>query len=136
MVARILAYCLNAQDNLIFCKGLSDAEEADLWARDLHDAIELWIDVGEPAVDRIKKASRVAKEVKVYSFNSKSDTWWSQGQDQFRQFRASYFQLPWPQIQTLAAKVNKTMDWSMTISEGSLFVSTEDGDCEVQCQNL
>ena len=136
MVARILAYCLNAQDNLMFCKGLSDAEEADLWVRDVHDAIALWIDVGEPAVDRIKKASRMAKAVKVYSFNSKSATWWTQGQDQFRQLRADYFQFPWPQVQALAAKVNKTMDWSMTISEGSLFVSTENGDCEVQCQAL
>jgi uncharacterized protein YaeQ len=72
----------------------------------------------------------------VYSFNSKSDTWWSQNQVQFRQLRASVFQFPWPQVQALAAKVNKTMDWSITITESTLFVSTEDGDCEVQCQNL
>jgi uncharacterized protein YaeQ len=136
MVARILAYCLNAQDNLIFCKGLSDADEADLWARDLNDVIELWIDVGEPAAERIKKASRLAKAVKVYSFNSKSDTWWTQGQEEFTQLKAQWFQFPWPQVQALAAKVNKTMDWSMTISENSIFVSTEDGDVEVTLNSL
>jgi len=136
MVARILAYCLNAQDNLIFCKGLSDADEADLWARDLNDAIELWIDVGEPAAERIKKASRLAKAVKVYSFNSKSDTWWTQGQEEFTQLKAQWFQFPWPQVQALAATVNKTMDWSMTISENSIFVSTEDGDVEVTLISL
>ena len=136
MVARILAYCLNAQDNLIFCKGLSDADEADLWARNLNDAIELWIDVGEPAAERIKKASRLAKAVKVYSFNSKSDTWWTQGQEEFTQLKAQWFQFPWPQVQALAAKVNKTMDWSMTISENSIFVSTENGDVEVSLKAL
>lgn len=136
MVARILAYCLNAQDNLIFCKGLSDADEADLWARNLNDAIELWIDVGEPAAERIKKASRLAKAVKVYSFNSKSDTWWTQGQEEFTQLKAQWFQFPWPQVQALAATVNKTMDWSMTISENSIFVSTEDGDVEVTLNSL
>lgn len=136
MVARILAYCLNAQDNLIFCKGLSDADEADLWARNLNDAIELWIDVGEPAAERIKKASRLAKAVKVYSFNSKSDTWWTQGQEEFTQLKAQCFQFPWPQVQALAATVNKTMDWSMTISENSIFVSTENGDVEVSLKAL
>jgi len=136
MVARILAYCLNAQDNLIFCKGLSDADEADLWARDLNDVIELWIDVGEPAAERIKKASRLAKAVKVYSFNSKSDTWWTQGQEEFTQLKAQWFQFPWPQVQALAATVNKTMDWSMTISENSIFVSTENGDVEVSLKAL
>jgi uncharacterized protein YaeQ len=136
MVARILAYCLNAQDNLIFCKGLSDADEADLWARNLNDAIELWIDVGEPAAERIKKASRLAKAVKVYSFNSKSDTWWTQGQEEFTQLKAQWFQFPWPQVQALAATVNKTMDWSMTISENSIFVSTENGDVEVSLKAL
>jgi uncharacterized protein YaeQ len=136
MVARILAYCLNAQDNLIFCKGLSDADEADLWARNLNDVIELWIDVGEPAAERIKKASRLAKAVKVYSFNSKSDTWWTQGQEEFTQLKAQWFQFPWPQVQALAATVNKTMDWSMTISENSIFVSTENGDVEVSLKAL
>jgi uncharacterized protein YaeQ len=136
MVARILAYCLNAQDNLIFCKGLNDADEADLWARNLNDAIELWIDVGEPAAERIKKASRLAKAVKVYSFNSKSDTWWTQGQEEFTQLKAQWFQFPWPQVQALAATVNKTMDWSMTISENSIFVSTENGDVEVSLKAL
>ena len=136
MVARILAFCLNARQNLIFCKGLSDADEADLWARDLNDTCELWIDVGEPAVDRIKKASRIAKAVKVYSFNSKSDTWWAQNKNSLQALKAEYFQFPWEQIQALAALVQKTMDWSMTISENSLFVSTEHGDCEVNCLAL
>jgi uncharacterized protein YaeQ len=35
----------------------------------------MWIDLGEPSPDRIKKASRIAKEVKVYSFNRKSSHW-------------------------------------------------------------
>jgi uncharacterized protein YaeQ len=136
MVARILAYCLNAQENLIFCKGLSDAEEADLWAHDLNEAIELWVDVGEPAAERIKKACRVAKEVKVYSFNSKSDTWWLQGQEKFSQLKAQWYQFPWSQMQELAAIVNKTLDWSITISEKSLYVSTGNGEFEVTCQDL
>jgi uncharacterized protein YaeQ len=136
MMARLLAYCLNDRDNLEFCKGLSNPEEPDLWAKNLNDGIELWIDVGEPMVDRIKKASRQAKEVKIYSFNSKSDTWWSQNEPQLRQLSAEYFQFPWDQIQALSKLVKRTMDISMTLSENSIYVSTDDGDCELVCLAL
>ena len=136
MVVRLLAYCLNASDNLIFCKGLSDADEADLWAKNLNGGIELWIDVGEPAVDRIKKSARQAKTVKVYSFNSKSDTWWSQGKADYSALNAEYVQLPWEQVQALASRVNKTMAWSVTVSENSLYVATEDGEVELTCTRL
>ena len=136
MMMRVLAYCLNVRDNLEFCKGVSNPEEADLWARDLNDNIELWIDVGEPAVDRIKKATRLAKELKVYSFNNKSDTWWLQGQEFFKQLPAEFFQFEWQQIQALAKLVTRTMEWSITISENSIYVSSEEGDCEVKCLAL
>lgn len=57
MMARVLAFCINAQEHLDFTRGLSTVEEPDIWARTLDDQISLWIDVGEPAVDRIKKSN-------------------------------------------------------------------------------
>ena len=101
MMVRVLAFCINAQDRLVFTRGLSAAEEPDLWAHTLDGQISLWIDVGEPAVDRIKKATRRATTVKVYSFNSKSDIWWSQGREKFNTLKVSVFQFPWESIQSL-----------------------------------
>ena len=69
MMARVLAFCMNAQEGLSFTKGLSAVEEPDIWARTLDGRIALWIDMGEPTADRIKKAARLCPEVKVYSFN-------------------------------------------------------------------
>ena len=46
MMARVLAYCLNAQEGLVFTKGLSEIEEPDLWVRTLDEKTTLWIDVG------------------------------------------------------------------------------------------
>ena len=68
MMVRMLAFCINAQESLTLTKGLSTAEEPDLWAHTPDGRIALWIDVGEPAPDRIKKATRIAQMVKVYSF--------------------------------------------------------------------
>ena len=131
MMARVLAYCINAQENLAFSKGLSAVEEPDIWARSLDDKISLWIDVGEPSVDRIKKATRLATAVKIYSFNAKSNVWWNQGQLKFGDLKASIFQLQWEQIQALAALVQRTMDCSVTITGDSAFIATQSGECEV-----
>ncbi|PXW85214.1 uncharacterized protein YaeQ [Nitrosomonas sp. Nm84] len=131
MMARILAFCINAQESLSFTKGLSTAEEPDLWAHTLDGRIALWIDVGEPASDRIKKATRLAQTVKVYSFNSKSNIWWIQEQEKFNQLTALIFQFQWKDIQALAKLVQRTMDISVTITENSAYVATESGECEV-----
>ncbi|MES0327101.1 MAG: YaeQ family protein, partial [Gammaproteobacteria bacterium] len=136
MMVRVLAYCINAQEHLTFTKGLSDIDEPDIWARTLDDQLTLWIDVGEPAVDRIKKASRIAREVKVYCFNTKSDVWWDQAQAKIRQLKASVFRFKWQDIQALAAMVQRTMEISVTITGDSAYVATEQGECEVNWETL
>lgn len=55
MLARILAFCLNAQKDLEFTKGLSTTEEPDLWHVADDQSITHWIEIGEPEPDRIKK---------------------------------------------------------------------------------
>ncbi len=136
MMARVLVFCINAQEHLAFTKGLSAVDEPDIWARSLDDQLALWIDVGEPAFDRIKKATRLAATVKVYSFNSKSDVWWSQLQAKLSTLNAAVFQLDWTGIQALATLVQRTMDFSVTISGDSAYFATELGECEVSWKAL
>ena len=136
MMVRILAFCINAQESLIFTKGLSAAEEPDLWAHTPDGRIALWIDVGEPAADRIKKATRLAQTVKVYSFNSKSNIWWMQEQEKLNKLTASIFQFQWQNIQALEKLVQRTMDISITITGDSAYVATESGECEVNWISL
>ncbi|MCW9014786.1 MAG: YaeQ family protein [Gammaproteobacteria bacterium] len=136
MMVRVLAYCINAQENLAFTKGLSSVAEPDIWVRALNEQILLWVDVGEPAVDRIKKATRLASAVKIYSFNSKSDVWWDQGQEKIKRLQASVYRFQWQHIQALAMLVQRTMDFSITITGDSAYVATELGECEVSWEPL
>ncbi|WP_305261072.1 YaeQ family protein [Nitrosomonas sp.] len=131
MMVRMLAFCINAQESLVLSKGLSTVEEPDLWAHTPDGRIALWIDVGEPAPDRIKKATRIAQTVKVYSFNSKSNVWWMQEKTKFNELTAAIYQFQWPNIQALAKLVQRTMDISVTITEESAYVAAESGECEV-----
>ncbi|MBL4850787.1 MAG: YaeQ family protein [Gammaproteobacteria bacterium] len=131
MMARVLAYCINAEENLAFTKGLDEAEEPDIWLRSLDGQLILWLDLGEPAVARIKKATRLASIVKVYSFNSKSDVWWGQNQVKFKQLPVSVYRFQWQDIQLLAKLVERTMEFSVMITDNSAQFSTKLGECEV-----
>ena len=136
MLVRVLAYCLNTQEGLKLGAGLSSPEEADVWAHTLHDSIKLWIEVGEPVVDRVKKATRRAPEVKVYSFNSKAGVWWTQNQAELAKLDASVYKFAWPDVQGFAALLDRTMDISISVSGETAFISTKRGDCEVSWEVL
>jgi uncharacterized protein YaeQ len=136
MFVRILTYCTNASSGLRFTAGLSTPDEPDIAEMDLQGSMLHWIDVGEPAFERIKKASRLAKIVSIYSFNRKSDTWWQQEQSFFNKLAINVNQFNWPQVQDLAKLVERTMEFSITISENTFFVSSAKDNVEVSCIKL
>lgn len=131
MMTRLLAYIINAQEYLAFTQGLSTPDEPDIIVKAMDDEILTWIDVGEPAADRIKKASRQARAVKVYSFNSKSNIWWQQEQKKIKALPVSVYQFQWPQITALAQMVERTMDVSFTITGHSVYIAMNQGELEV-----
>lgn len=136
MMARVLSYCLNTREGLSFTKGLSAIDEPDIWAKALDGQLELWIDTGEPAFDRIKKASRLTKNVKVYSFNSKSDVWWSQEKTNFSKLPISVLQFSWDEIQQLAALVERTMELNISVSGDTAYITLQNETVEVSWLTL
>lgn len=137
MMARVIAYCLNDEAGLTFTKGLSEIDEPDIWIKSYDDQVQLWIDMGEPSPDRIKKSSRQAAAVKVYSFNSKSDTWWQQTANKVQPFdNVTYHQFDWLQIQQLATFAERNMDWSVSISGDTVYVAAGEESCEVVVNEL
>ena len=136
MMVRVLAFCINAQENLELTKGLDEVDEPDLWARTMDEQITLWVDVGEPSFDRVKKACNRANAVKVYSFNTKSDVWWSQGEAKFSRLNASFYRFPWESMEALAGLVKRTMDLSVTITGDSAYIAGDAGEVEVTWEVL
>lgn len=136
MMVRILAFCINAQEGLELTKGLDEVEEPDLWVRTMDEQTTLWIDVGEPSFERVKKATNRAQQVRVYSFNSKSDVWWSQGESKFGRLNASFYRFSWASIESLASLVQRTMDLSVTITGDSAYIAGDAGEVEVSWEVL
>lgn len=136
LMARVMAFVLNAQERLTFTKGLCSIEEPDIWLREMDEQISLWIEVGEPDVDRVKKATHKSAQVKVYSFNTKSDVWWAQNETKLVSINASIYQFDAVDIESFAKLLDRTMDYSVTITGQSAYISTQAGECEVAWTTL
>ena len=136
MMVRVLAYCLNAHRHPEFTRGLSNADEPAIWCKSLDGQIEHWVEVGEPAFDRVKKATQLSQAVTVYCFNRKSDVWWEQGSPQFLKLGAKYFRFCNNEVLTLASKINRSQQLSISIDAGLIYVATAAGNCEVSLHPL
>lgn len=136
MMVRLLAYCLNLSEGLEFTTGLSNTEEPDLLQRSLDGITLKWIEVGEPSAERIRKASTIAKQVKVYCFNTKANAWWSQAKTEIENCGANVYQFQWEQISELAGLIKRTVALSVTITGMTAFIAGESGSVEVTWAEL
>jgi len=75
--------------------------------------------------------------VKVYSFNSKSTVWWQQTKSKMQQYtNVQCYRFDWKQIQVLAGFVERTMNWSLSISGDSVYVAAGEQECELLVTEL
>ncbi len=87
LMVRLVAFILNADEALEFCKGISQEDEPDLWQKSLDGEIKLWIDLGQPDEKRIKKACGRSEKVIIYTYQEGMATsWWKQIQTSLTRF--------------------------------------------------
>lgn len=123
MTVRLLVYCLQSQRGLEFTKGLSTAEEPDLWRHSDSGEIEQWIELGQPEEPRLRKACGKAGEVLVYTFGKSADTWWSINSQAISALpRLAVWQFNWDEVEAMAALVNRTMTLNISIVGGVIYV--------------
>ena len=88
LMVRLLAFTFNADENLQFCKGISEDDEPDLWEKSLSGDIELWIDLGQPDEKRIKKACGRSKKVIIYTYqDGMAKAWFTQIEKVLKRFK-------------------------------------------------
>jgi uncharacterized protein YaeQ len=87
MMVRLAAFILNAEEDLVFTKGISQEDEPDLWKKSLGGEIELWIDLGQPDEKRIKKACGRSSQVIIVTYQEGMATaWWKNIQTSLTRF--------------------------------------------------
>ncbi|MAD46496.1 MAG: hypothetical protein CMI02_11200 [Oceanospirillaceae bacterium] len=138
MMVRIVAFALNAADNLEFTRGLSTDDEPDLWARSLIDDVELWIELGQPDEKRIRKACNKAREVIIYTYHGRAaDLWWDQMKNTCQRFdNLKVVNFNADMIAQLEEMAGRTMQLQANIQDGVLWLSNTDRNLEISPQVL
>jgi len=137
MMVRLLAFALNASENLVFARGLSDIEEPDLWLKDYTGAIQQWIEVGQPDERRLLKACGRSEQVLVYSYASNSQIWWQgMGNRLERAKNLTVWNLPVATSQALEKMAQRSMQLQCTIQDGQLWLTDETQTVQVDLISL
>lgn len=127
LAVRLLAFMLNASDRLVFSADLSSDEfEPQLAERTLTGDIDTWVAFGTPDEKWLRKASRRAKRVVLYTYGDRTvSVWWAQQRGKLARYdNLSVHQVADEDVQALAGQIERNMNWQCNLSDGQLMLTT------------
>ena len=137
MMARVLAFALNAHEWLEFGKGLSEQDEPDLWQKDLTGLIEHWIEVGQPDDKRLLRACGRAGRVTVYAYGNRADLWWKPIADKVERAKnLTVWRVPPDAVQALGKLAGRSMQLQCTVQEGQVYFSAGEETVQLELEAL
>ncbi|MDU6924933.1 YaeQ family protein [Franconibacter helveticus 513] len=134
MMLRLLAWIINADERLQFTRGLCADDEPEIWLRNDHMGIELWVELGLPDERRLRKAVNQSKAVVLFTYNDRAaQVWWQQNQDKLRQYKnLAIWYINDEQLAKVSALADRTMSLQATLQEGIIWLSDARQNLELQ----
>jgi uncharacterized protein YaeQ len=128
LLTRVIAYCLCHEEGIAFSKGgLSDTDEPPITIRDMQGVLRTWIDVGTPSAERLHKASKACKRVVVFTQHDPAQLQKAaREKDIHRVEHIEVYALSPKFLDELAGLTDRNSRWSLTHTEGSLYVTAGD----------
>ena len=128
LIARVLAFALEYQEDLHFGRGVSSPDEATISTTDLTGQTKLWIEVGLPAPERLHKIAKLADQVVVYTHKDPEMMVAAlKNAEVYRSEEIEVFRIDEELLQPLRDRVGKNNYWDLLRSEGRVYV-TVDGE--------
>jgi uncharacterized protein YaeQ len=137
LMLRLVAFILNAHQDLRFGRGLSDETEAAIWQVNYSDEIAVWIELGQLDEKRLKKACNQAEKVKLYCYGSSVSTWWSQAESQLQHYKSlSIEQFEQRTSDALVELLSRNMDFQCSIQDGQLWLTSDNETLLIETTKL
>lgn len=128
LMVRLLAFALNAHEQLEFTKGISTDDEPDIWKRSLSGENELWVVLGLPSEKVIRQSCGKATEMIVYCYGgSSAEMWWEKTKNstiRFENLRVVNFSKK--DTTELGERASRLMSLQVNIQDGDVMVSVDD----------
>jgi uncharacterized protein YaeQ len=142
LMVRLLAFALNVPSDdlngtLQLARGMADADDPDLWHKDLSDQVLHWIEVGQPDERRLIKACGRARQVSLYCYSHSARIWYAGIANKITRLRnLTVWQLPHEQSQALARMAQRSMQLQVSIQDGTVYVNNGSDSVEIHPQAL
>lgn len=131
LAARLLAYAIFYQPDLTFTRGICEGDEPDLWLKGADDRVLLWLEVGVPEPERLLKAARHAGRVALVACGRSLHHWVQQLLPKLESVANLTVVTFTPGfIDQVAASLDRAINWSITITDGTLYLTTVEGTLE------
>ncbi len=133
LMSRVLAYCLEYAEGIVFSKGIAEPEMPAVAVRDLTGALQVWIDVGAPDAARLHKASKAAPRVAVYTHREPRHVLQAlTGERIHRAAELELYAIDRALIAGLVERLDRRNTWALSVTERHLYVAvggeTVEGD--------
>ena len=131
LVARLLAFAIFYEPDLAFTKGICATDEPDLWVKGPDGRVQFWVEVGLPEAERLIKASRHGERVALLACGRALANWDLQQLPKLERLaNLTVISLDQAFIAQLAAQLERSINWSVTITEGIFYLTLADRTLE------
>jgi uncharacterized protein YaeQ len=123
-LTRILAYCFEYTEGIVFSNGLFEPDEPTIAVRDLTGVLRAWIDVGAPEAARLHRASKAAPRVVIYTHKDAGQLAARLSMERIHRVEAlELYALDREWLAKVAAKLARRMEFSLTVAERHVYLS-------------
>ena len=127
LVARVLAYCLEYTEGIVFSKGLCEPDEAAITVRDLTGRIRSWIEIGTPDAARLHKASKAAARVVVYTHKDPAQLLRNLAGERIHNAEAlEIYALDRALVGALTGRLDRRVGFALSVNDRELYISIGD----------
>ncbi|MDA9980128.1 YaeQ family protein [Yoonia sp.] len=128
LMVRILAFALNAHEQLEMTKGISTDDEPDIWQKSLSGELELWVALGLPSEKIVRQSCGKANAVIVYCYGGRTaEMWWDKIKNSTTRFdNLQVINFTEADTSELSNLANRSMKLQVNIQEGDVMVSVDD----------
>lgn len=137
VVLRLLAFALWYEPELTFTKGICAGDEPDLWCKGPDGRVTLWVEVGTPDPERLLKACRHAERVVLLACGPNRFRWDAQYLARFDAVPNLTVQgIEYAVVAQLAAGLERNISWELTVTDGTLYLTTGGETLEAVLESL
>ena len=133
MATRLLAYCLEYTEGIVFTEGVSSTDEPAILVRDLTGRVTAWIEIGLPSWERLHRGHKLAGRAAVYTHRGITQVLAElNGHGIHRAADVPVVELDRGFVSALSESLDRRSTMSLSVTEGTLYVDLD--GCHLESQ--